>query len=136
MAKYPTQFNDQDVTSGNLNVGTDGCLMPINYKQVKYTGDMRVGIPVRLPSNDTVGPAGKGNYIVGVCVRILSENECVIALRGSVVTLSYSGSTAPSLGYNYLVADGNGGVKVSDIAAYSSLVWSKDEENKTITCTL
>ena len=136
MAKYPMQFNDQDVKSGNLNVGTDGCLMPSNYKQVKYTGAMQVGIPVRIASNDTVGPAGKGNYIAGVCVKILSASECVIALQGSVVTLPYSGSTAPTLGYNYLVADGNGGVKVADSAACNSLVWSKDEENMTITCTL
>lgn len=140
MAKYPMQFNDQDVKSGNINVGADGCLMPTNYKQVKYTetysGAMKVSIPVRVISNDTVSNASKGNDIVGVCVQILSASECVIALRGSVVTLSYSGTPAPSLGYNYLVADGDGGVKLADSSACNSLVWSNDEENKTITCTL
>lgn len=136
MAKYPMQFNDQDVKSGNINVGPDGCLQPSNYRQVKYTGAMKVNIPVRINSDGTVAPASKGNNIVGVCVKILSETECLIALRGSVVTLPYTGTAAPSLGYNYLVADGDGGVKLADSSACNSLVWSKDEENKTITCTL
>lgn len=136
MAKYPMQFNDQDVKSGNINVGPDGCLQPSNYRQVKYTGAMKVNIPVRIKANDTVVPASKGNDIIGVCVKILSETECLIALRGSIVTLPYTGTTAPSLGYNYLVADGDVGVKLADTAACHSLVWSKDEENKTITCTL
>lgn len=26
MAKYPMQFNDEDVKSGAINVGPDGCL--------------------------------------------------------------------------------------------------------------
>lgn len=136
MAKYPMQFNDQDVKSGNINVGPDGCLQPSNYRQVKYTGAMKVNIPLRINSDGTVFPASKGNNIVGVCVKILSETECLIALRGSVVTLAYSGTTEPSLGYNYLVGDGDGGVKLADSAACYSLVWSKDAENKTITCTL
>lgn len=136
MAKYPMQFNDQDVKSGNINVGPDGCLQPSNYRQVKYTGAMKVNIPLRINSDGTVSPASKGNNIVGVCVKILSETECLIALRGSVVTLAYSGTTEPSLGYNYLVGDGDGGVKLADSAACYSLVWSKDAENKTITCTL
>lgn len=136
MAKYPMQFNDQDVKSGNINVGPDGCLQPSNYRQVKYTGAMKVNIPVRINSDGTVAPASKGNNIVGVCVKILSETECLIALRGSVVTLAYSGTTEPSLGYNYLVGDGDGGVKLADSAACYSLVWSKDAESKTITCTL
>lgn len=136
MAKYPMQFNDQDVKSGNINVGPDGCLQPSNYRQVKYTGAMKVNIPVRINSDGTVSPASKGNNIVGVCVKILSETECLIALRGSVVTLAYSGTTEPSLGYNYLVGDGDGGVKLADSAACYSLVWSKDAENKTIICTL
>ena len=134
MAKYPMQFNDQDVKSGNINVGPDGCLQPSNYRQVKYTGAMKVNIPLRINSDGTVSPASKGNNIVGV--KILSETECLIALRGSVVTLAYSGTTEPSLGYNYLVGDGDGGVKLADSAACYSLVWSKDAENKTITCTL
>lgn len=136
MAKYPMQFNDQDVKSGNINVGPDGCLQPSNYRQVKYTGAMKVNIPVRINANDTVTPASNGNDIIGVCVKILSETECLIALRGSVVTLAYSGTTEPSLGYNYLVGDGDGGVKLADSAACYSLVWSKDAESKTITCTL
>ena len=53
------------------------------------------------------------------------KDACSVQLRG-FVTLPYSGTTAPSLGYNALEADGAGGVKVGESSARERLVVEVD----------
>ena len=53
-------------------------------------------------------------------------------LRG-FVTLPYSGTTPPSLGYNALAADGDGGVKLADSSVRQRLVVEVDSTASTVT---
>ena len=88
-------------------------------------GALTEGAPVRVSAAGTAAACGKGNEIAGV-VKAVSRGKdaCSVQLRG-FVTLPYSG-TAPSLGYNALVADGSGGGKVSDSSARQRLVVEVD----------
>ena len=84
------------------------------------------GAPVRVSAAGFAAACGKGNEIAGV-VKAVSRGKdaCSVQLRG-FVTLPYSGTTAPSLGYNALEADGAGGVKVGDTSARERLVVEVD----------
>ena len=88
-------------------------------------GALTEGAPVRVSAAGTAAACGKGNEIAGVAKAVSrGKDACSVQLRG-FVTLPYSG-TAPSLGYNALVADGSGGVKVSDSSARQRLVVEVD----------
>ena len=68
------------------------------------------GEPVRMSSNGTVIACADGEVFCGV-MESLRGGYAGVQLHG-FVTLPYSG-TAPSLGYNELMANGAGGVKVA-----------------------
>lgn len=89
-------------------------------------GNLAEGAPVRVSAAGTAAACGKGNEIEGV-VKAVSRGKdaCSVQLRG-FVTLPYSGTTAPSLGYNALEADGAGGVKVGESSARERLVVEVD----------
>lgn len=132
MAKYPMQFNDEDVKSGSINVGADGCLRPSNLIRVKC-GSVEVGCPVRISADNTVSPCGKGNEIAGIVKEILEDKECLIVTQGEIVTLPYTGSTTPTLGFSPLEADGNKGVKVGASSVRERIVLAVDGANATVT---
>lgn len=132
MAKYPMQFNDQDVKSGYINVGADGCLRPSNLIRVKYAS-AEVGCPVRISAANTVSLCGKGNEIAGIVKEILEDKECLIVTQGEIVTLPYTGSTTPTLGFSPLEADGDKGVKVGASSVRERIVLAVDTTNATIT---
>ena len=132
MAKYPMQFNDEDVKSGSINVGADGCLRPSNLIRVKC-GSVEVGCPVRISADNTVSLCGKGNEIAGIVKEILEDKECLIVTQGEIVTLPYTGSTTPTLGFSPLEADGNKGVKVGASSVRERIVLAVDGTNATVT---
>lgn len=132
MAKYPMQFNDEDVKSGSINVGPDGCLRPSNLIRVKYAS-AEVGCPVRISAANTVSLCGKGNEIAGIVKEILEDKECLIVTQGEIVTLPYTGSTTPTLGFSPLEADGDKGVKVGASSVRERIVLAVDTTNATVT---
>ena len=70
-------------------------------------GALTEGVPVRVSAAGSVSACSKGNEIAGVAAAVSrGKDACSVQLRG-FVTLPYSGTTAPSLGYNALVADGD-----------------------------
>lgn len=90
-------------------------------------GIVCVSHPVKITDNYTVSPCTSGDSFAGVAVNVKNEIACV-QLDG-FATVTYSG-TAPTTGYCTLVADGNGGIKVSaDGREY--LVVDVDTVNKT-----
>ena len=84
------------------------------------------GTPVRISAAGTAAACGKGNEIAGVAAAVSrGKDACSVQLRG-FVTLPYSGTTVPALGYSALVADGDGGVKVADSSVRERLVVEVD----------
>ena len=89
-------------------------------------GALTEGVPVRVSAAGSVSACSKGNEIAGVAAAVSrGKDACSVQLRG-FVTLPYSGTTAPSLGYNALVADGDGAVKLADSSARQRLVVEVD----------
>ena len=89
-------------------------------------GVLTEGAPVRVSAAGSVSACSKGNEIAGVAAAVSrGKDACSVQLRG-FVTLPYSGTTAPSLGYNALEADGAGGVKVGESSARERLVVEVD----------
>ena len=87
----------------------------------KYTG------------NDTVGWPDASEAFHGVCIWQKNQ-QATVQVRG-FVTIPYTGTAAPNVGYCQLVADGNGGVMVQEGIAgnVSRLVVSVDENHQTVT---
>lgn len=94
------------------------------------SGSLSVGQVCKMKSNDTVCACSAGDSFVGV-VESVSGEVCGVTVHG-VVCLSYSGTTAPSLGWDILQADGNGGVKVGD-TGWSCMVVNVDSTNHMVT---
>ena len=95
-------------------------------------GALTEGVPVRVSAAGSVSACSKGNEIAGVAAAVSrGKDACSVQLRG-FVTLPYSGTTAPSLGYNALVADGDGGVQVVTSGGRSCLTVHVDTTGKKI----
>ena len=95
--------------------------------------DLAVGPPVRVSGAGTVAACSKGNEVAGVVAAVSrGKDACSVQLRG-FVTLPYSGTTPPSLGYCALAADGDGGVKLADSSVRQRLVVEVDSTASTVT---
>lgn len=95
--------------------------------------DLAVGTPVRVSDAGTVTACSKGNEVAGVVAAVSrGRDACSVQLRG-FVTLPYSGTTPPSVGYNALAADGDGGVKLADSSVRQRLVVEVDSTASTVT---
>lgn len=64
-----------------------------------------------MAGNNTVKNAGVGAAPVGIILN-KRNNHAAVQVRG-YAEVKYSGSTAPVLGWNSLVADGSGGLRVA-----------------------
>ena len=69
-----------------------------------------VGSPVTVIANDLVSKSNAGDTFCGVAASV--ADGYVAVQVGGFVELPYSG-TAPTLGYNTVVANGNGGIKTN-----------------------
>ncbi len=90
------------------------------------------GHPVVVSKNGTVKDCAKGKAPVGVLLGRRGDQAAVL-LHG-YVTLPYTGTTAPSLGWNDLVGDGTGGLTLAgeDETGRSLLVVTRDTTAKTM----
>lgn len=80
-----------------------------------YDNGMNIGSVARIGKNDTGYWCKSGEVFHGVCLWH-KDNTATLQVKG-FVTVPYSGTTAPTVGYCEMVADGNGCVKVaSDVA--------------------
>ncbi len=102
-----------------------------NYNSLTFYGNTKIdiGYPVSIYKSFTVMKATDGSAFHGVVVSS-DEKYSSVQVNG-VVTMPYSG-TAPSTGYNGLVSNGAGGVKVSS-AGREYLVIGTDDTAKTVT---
>ena len=91
---------------------------------------VKEGQVCRLTANGKVGPCAKGGDFCGAAVA--SRGDCAaVAVRG-FVTLNYTGTTAPTVGYCALAADGKGGVEVPESGGRSLLVVGVGNGNVTV----
>lgn len=70
------------------------------------------GKPVTMSANDTVAVSAKDDLFCGVCISV--EDGYAAVQTSGYVELPYTGTTAPSVGYCTLVADGTSGVVVDE----------------------
>ena len=82
---------------------------------------------VKMAENFTVAPCQSGDEFIGIAVNV-RNNIASVQLDG-YTKVTFSG-TAPVVGYCSFVADGNGGVKVSE-GAREYLVTDVDTANNT-----
>ncbi len=75
----------------------------------KGSSTLAVGTPVKVSADNTVAAASADDIICGVVLA--NEGDAVAVQVGGAVTLPYTGTTAPSHGYQSLVANGTKGVK-------------------------
>ena len=99
-----------------------------NVLTFKAETTVKANTPVKVSKNDTVAPCSAGNAVCGVAVN-LHAGYAGVQLSG-FVTLPYT-STAPTLGFSALCADGTGGVKVGD-AGRKYLVTNVNTEKQTV----
>lgn len=93
------------------------------------------GEVVKISGNGTVSACADGEAFCGVVLsRGRDGAACAVAL-GGMVSVSYSGVSAPALGWTSLCADGTGGVK-ADGSGRSCLVVDVDESAKRVSFAL
>lgn len=91
------------------------------------------GAPFKVCENDTACPAASGEVFHGIC-QWQKEDMATVQTAG-FVTLPYTGSAVPAVGYCKLVADGNWGVKVDSTVENNParLVVHVDTTEQTVT---
>ena len=87
------------------------------------------GKPGKISANNTVDVCGEGDLFCGVIAQVRGGVAGVIT--GGYVELPYTGTTAPTLGYCALSANGTGGVQ-ADTDGRQYLVTMLDTTGKTI----
>lgn len=86
-------------------------------------GDVTAGKPVVMGGEGSVKNASSGQMPVGVALHA-RDGHAAVQLKG-FVTVQYSGTTAPALGWTALVAD-------SGESGRMCLVVTRDSEKKTV----
>lgn len=71
------------------------------------------GKVVKIGSSNTAALCSAGDMFCGVARSVGHDGAACSVQLGGLVEVKYSGSTAPSVGYNELVADAVGGVAVA-----------------------
>lgn len=106
-----------------MNVSFDGIgLQTVTFKAAS---GVTAGIPVKISAAKTVAACEEEDVFIGVSGNVCDDGYAAVALHG-FITLPYSGETAPSLGWNLLLADGDGGVIVDDSDGIRCLVTEVD----------
>ena len=67
---------------------------------------------VKLAAADTVAPCADGDRFCGVAVSVAGDGYAAVQVKGFVTVACADSTVVP--GWNKLVADGSGGVKVGD----------------------
>ncbi len=96
--------------------------------------DIRDGEVAQLTDNATAASCAAGDAFHGV-LESYENDRCCMQLRGCV-RVSYTGETAPTVGWKKLSADGQGGVQVDTTNGREYLVLSVDADDGTVSLLL
>ena len=98
--------------------------------------DVSEGQVVKVSAGGTMAKCSAGDGFDGVVLSVARDGKACSAAMGGMVTVSYSGSTAPTAGRNLLAADGSGGVTVASTGGKSYLAVEVDTTAETVTIVL
>lgn len=90
------------------------------------------GKPVKISANKTAALPSNGQAFVGIIESITHDNSVCVVRNHGLVTVAYSGS-APGLGWQPLVSDGAGKVKIGSSATPYYWVYDVDESQALVT---
>lgn len=97
----------------------------------KTSGTVKKGDPVKIAENGAVATCSAADRFCGVALDVAADGYATIQLEG-YVTMTYSGSGAPTLGYCKLEAAADSTVAVSTGAGGEYLVVDVDTTAKTV----
>ena len=97
---------------------------------LKDSSAVKPGHVVCLADNETVGLGTAGKVPCGVAATVAKDGYVSVQI-GGLAEVGYSGTTAPTVGWSMLAADGAGGVKVVTSNGRSYLTVSVDTTAKT-----
>ena len=98
--------------------------------------DVSEGQVVKVSGSGTVAACAANGVFDGVVLSVARDGKACSVAMGGMVTVSYSGDTAPAAGWNSLTADGSGGVKVVSDGGKGYLAVEVDTTAKTVTIVL
>ena len=103
----------------------------IGEKYVTFLADETAedGVLCKVTDNGTVGACDEGDAFCGVITQVRGGTASV--LMGGYTELPYSGTTAPTVGFSTLSADGEGGV-AADEDGREYLIVKVDTTEKTV----
>ena len=94
------------------------------------------GQVVKVSGNGTVAKCADNDGFEGVVLSVARDGKACSVAMGGMVTVSYTGASAPAAGWNSLAADGSGGVKVVSDGGKGYLAVEVDTTAKTVTIVL
>lgn len=94
------------------------------------------GHVVKISGSGTVAKCAVAGSFDGVVLSVARDGKACSVAMGGMVTVSYSGDTAPAAGWNSLTADGSGGVTVASTGGKSYLAVDVDTTAGTMTIVL
>ena len=98
--------------------------------------DVSEGQVVKVSGSGTVAACAANGVFDGVVLSVGRDGKACSVAMGGMVTVSYTGASAPAAGWNSLAADGSGGVKVVSDGGKSHLAVEVDTTAKTVTIVL
>ncbi len=97
--------------------------------------ELSAGQAVALTGSSTVGLGESGALPCGVTAGAARNGAVAVQIAG-MVTVAYSGETAPKAGYESLTCDGKGMLVKAEDSGLTCLVLAVDETAKTVTVKL
>ena len=94
------------------------------------------GHVVKISGSGTVAKCAVAGSFDGVVLAVAPAGKSSSVPIGALLTVSYSGDTAPAAGWNSLTADGSGGVTVASTGGKSYLAVDVDTTAGTMTIVL
>lgn len=88
------------------------------------------GSVVTVTDDSTVGLGEADDLFCGVLLGIEEDGMGAVQIEG-MVSVGYSGTTAPAVGYSMLACDGQGGVEAVASGGLNYLVLSVDADSQT-----
>ena len=100
------------------------------------SGELEDGQVVKISGSGTVSACTAGEPFCGVTISVARDAAACSVALGGLVTVPYTGTAAPAVGWTTLAADGAGGVQADEEETKTGrevLVVDVDTAAKTVT---
>lgn len=113
-----------------MSISFDGIGEVAATFRLEEDSKVKVGDVVCITGDGEVGRGTAGDRMCGVAVSVSDDGYAAVQTDG-LAEIAYTGTTAPTAGWNALKTDGTGGVCVPESGGTSYLVVSVDTGKKT-----